>query len=242
MPKPVRTPVKSSTVKVPGTSIDLPITGARSPLVPDIRDGYVFRKDLVKYVAWGIKAQKNVLLTGDAGVGKSSLVTQLAALTQTPLHRLNLHGETDTTLFIGRDFPTEIDGVRTMVYKKGVLARAMEEGHWLLLDEIDAALQPVLFVLQQVLEEGGKLMLEDNDHTIIEKHPNFRIFATANTVGKASKNRLLYSGTLGRMNEATLDRFGVVVHVPYLDAKEEERVIQMAAPGFRQWSMTTSTP
>ncbi len=64
----------------------------------------------------------------------------------------------------------------------------------------------------------------------MKKHPAFRLFATANTVGIAGRNRLLYSGTVQRMNEATLDRFGVVVDVPYMEPEYEKQVIQKKVP------------
>jgi len=233
---PKRKPMKETPagfVKVPGTDVVLRCSGTASAapgLIPEKDPHYVFRARYVEEIAFAIETRQNCLLVGDAGVGKSSIVEQLAALTYTPLRRANLHGESDTTIFVGRDKPTEINGVRQMVYEPGLLAEAMEQGYWLLLDENDAALQPVLFVFQQVLEDNGKLILEDGKGTVIRKHPSFRIFATANTVGIASRNRLLYSGTLGRMNEATLDRFGTVIHVEPLPSEIEKQVICSKVP------------
>lgn len=221
-------------IEVPGTKVVLEKGGAIAAsapaLVPDVDPNYQFRSEYVEEVAYAIERRQNCMLVGDAGVGKSSLIEQLGAVTGRPVRRVNLHGESDTTLFIGRDKPTEVGGVRQMVYQNGLLAEAMLEGHWLLLDEIDAALQPVLFVFQQVLEDNGRLILEDGKGTVIRKHPSFRIFATANTVGIASRNRLLYSGTLGRLNEATLDRFGCVIHMQPLPTKVEKQVIRAKVP------------
>ena len=223
--------VPSGQVQLPETRVMVPLnSGAVHPLVPDLDPNYVFREKYAEEVAYSIKYRQNCLLVGDAGVGKTSLVEQIAARVNHPVRRVNCHGESDTTLFVGRDRPTEIDGVRQFVYHMGVLAEAMVEGHWLLLDEIDAALQPVLFVLQQVLEDDGKLMLEDGKNTVVRKHPDFRMFATANTVGIASRNRLLYSGTVGRMNEATLDRFGCVVHVEPMEEKLERKILESKLP------------
>jgi len=64
----------------------------------------------------------------------------------------------------------------------------------------------------------------------LRKHPAFRFFATANTVGVAGRNRLLYSGTMTRMNEATLDRFGCVIHVESMESTLEEKVIAKKVP------------
>jgi cobaltochelatase CobS len=223
--------VPEGQVSIPGTKVSMTIRpGPRHALVPQVKSNYHFRSSFVEEIVWAIEAKENVLLVGDTSTGKSSLVEQLAAYTNTPLRRVNLHGESDTTIFVGRDTPVKREGIAVMEYRPGLLAEAMVEGHWLLLDEVDAALQPVLFVFQQVLEENGKLLLEDEAGTIVEKHPDFRIFATSNTIGIAGRNKLLYTGTMGRMNEATLDRFGVVIHLPYLSPDDEIAVICSEVP------------
>lgn len=233
MPMPIRTPVETlySSHEIPGTTVAMQrLNGAPHPLVPALDPDYLFRQALVEEIAWAVEARQNVMLVGDAGPGKSSLIEQLAAQLNRPLRRQNMHGESDASLLVGRDVPTEVDGQRRMVYAKGILATAMERGYWLLLDEIDSALQPVLFVLQSVLEDDGKLVLEDADGTVVHKHPEFRFFATANTIGIASKNKLLYSGTMSRMNEATLDRFGCVIHVTEMDEAQAVDVIKRKVP------------
>ncbi len=216
---------------IPGTSVSMPARpGPAHELVPERNPHYLFREEYVEEIAWAVEMGENVMLVGDTSTGKSSLVEQLAAHTNTPVRRVPCHGESATTLFVGTKEPDEVDGKRCMVYVEGLLATAMREGHWLLLDEIDAALQPVLFVLQHVLEDDGKLLLEDGKGTVIRKHPDFRIFATGNTVGAAGRHRVLYTGTMGRMNEATLDRFGCVIHLPYMSPDQETQVICREVP------------
>lgn len=218
--------------EIPGTGILF----SRSPVSEypyqhEFDSDYVFRKELVQEVGYCLESGANCMLVGDTGFGKSSLIVQLACQLHRPLVRLNLNGESDTQVLLGRDYPgVTPEGVRQMIYRRAPLARAVELGYWILLDEIDAALQPVLFCLQQVLEEGGSLVLDDADGTVISKHPNTRIFATANTVGIAGAHKLLYSGTTHRLNEATLDRFNVVIHVPHPDPDLEELIISRKVP------------
>lgn len=232
-----RTPVAKPQARVvkaeiPGTGIYLDkVENYSHPLIPAIDPTYVFRKDLVEELAYCLETGTNAILVGNAGSGKSSLVEQVAAVLNRPLRRVNVNGETDTTVLIGRDYPViSEDGTRMMVYRKGPLAEAFERGYWFLCDEIDAAMQPVLFVLQQMLEDDGKLVLEDCDGTVLKRHPGFRFFATGNTIGVAGRHRLMYSGTMQRMNEATLDRFGCILDVPYMPPAQEEDVIASKVP------------
>lgn len=220
--------------EIPGTGIYLDrVEGIEHSLIPPVISEYHFRKDLVEEIAYCLEEGVNCLLVGDTGTGKSSVIEQLAAQLNRPLRRMNMHGESDTTVLLGRDYPTLAeDGTRTLTFRPGPLPLAVERGYWFLVDEIDAALQPVLFCLQQLLEEGGKLVLENTEGTVIKPHPAFRFFATANSVGIASRNRLLYTGTMARMNEATLDRFGVVIHVGSMDVAIEEQVIHARVPNL----------
>ena len=57
-------------------------------------------------------------------------------------------------------------------------------------DEYDAGRADVMFVIQRVLEVDGKLTLLDQNQ-VINPHPYFRIFATANTVGLGDTTGLL---------------------------------------------------
>lgn len=232
MPK--RNPVKPRTQKheIPETGVHLDqVLNFEHPFIPSVDPHYVFRPDLVQEVAYCLETNNNCMLVGDAGAGKSSLIEQLAAQLNRPLRRVNLNGESDTSVLEGRDYTVKDEqGNSILKFIPGPLAVAVQHGYWFLCDELDAALQPVIFVLQQLLEDGGKLVLSDTEGTVIKKHPAFRFFATANTVGIAGRNRMLYSGTMMRMNEATLDRFGVLVNVGYMEPELEERVIHGKVP------------
>lgn len=63
----------------------------------------------------------------------------------------------------------------------GILIKALEEGHWILLDNVNFCNPSVLDRLNPLLEPGGYLLVNergmiDGEVKIIRSHPNFRIF------------------------------------------------------------------
>lgn len=63
----------------------------------------------------------------------------------------------------------------------GVLLEAMKKGYWILLDELNLASQSVLEGLNAILDHRGEVYLPETNLTF-KKHPNFRIFATQNSI------------------------------------------------------------
>jgi cobaltochelatase CobS len=106
-------------------------------------------------------------------------------------------------------------------------ADALRNGIALVLDEYDAIKTDVSFVIQRLLEEEGKFsLLEENE--IISPHPNFRLFATSNTLG-AGDDLGIYHGT-NLINQAQMDRWNIVASLNYLDQQQELVILLKKLP------------
>ena len=189
--------------------------GVQHPLVPGPDQTFVWTEPC-KDVAEAIEHNERAFIYGASGTGKSALVRQIAAVTQRPVRRVSLNGETSVADFVGH---WTVNENKQTVFVNGILPQAMQEGFILQLDEVDAMQPEIGFVLQQVLEPDGHLLLTDTGDDIAP-HPDFRLVATANTLGFGSDSGLYASGT-HTLNFSWLDRWDIVVHMDFLPAGEE---------------------
>lgn len=197
-----------------------------NPAIPANNPHYRFQPFLT-HVIDSIHSGENVILTGGTGVGKTTHVTQLAARVGQPLLRINFNGETRMSDLVGK---IQVAAGETR-WVDGVLPMAMRKGYWLLLDELDFADPSVLSLLHPVLEEEPMLVLKENSGEIIRPHADFRLFATANSIGAMQDRASAYAGTT-QMNEAFLDRWQVLL-VDNLPAAEEIKVLRAQVPGLK---------
>ena len=146
-----------------------------------------------------------VLLEGTTGSGKTSLVTYLASITNNTLVRINNHEHVDLVEYIGNY--QLIDNEFQFI--NGPLIQAMQQGHWLLLDELNLAPSDILESLNRLLDDNKQL---HNPFTneMITCHPNFRLFAT--------QNPTLYGGR-NQLSRAFRNRF-IELHVPEYPLEE----------------------
>lgn len=175
--------------------------------LPSKVDDYMMPEE-ARSVLSSIRRGKNVLLVGPSGCGKSRLIRILAKHEGAKLERVNLNGGvTDASLVGEKGLQVTGEGTQTF-FQYGILPSAMKEGAWLLLDELDFCQPEYLAVLQAVFE-GNKtpLVIMDNGGERIVPHDNFRIIATANTLGRGDMGG--YHGT-NALNIATLDRWSIV--------------------------------
>jgi len=195
--------------------------------VPAVDNAYHFDSKTTQAILAGFGCNRRVMVHGYHGTGKSTHIEQVAARLNWPCVRLNLDGQVGRIDLIGRDAIVLEDGKQVTRFKEGILPWAMREGIALVFDEYDAGRPDVMFVLQRLLEADGRLTLLD-ENTVIDPHPNFRLFSTANTIGLGDAHGL-YHGT-NPINQGQMDRWNIVVNMDYMDKSQEEKVVSAQVP------------
>lgn len=175
------------------------IPAVPSPFVPTILPEYVFDAGMVSRVLRSYSCRENMMFNGEKGTGKSSFVQQFCARLNIPLMTINGGPGLDESYLMGSK--TIVDGSVKSV--DGVLSYCLRHGITVLIDEIAAIKPSVLLSINDVLNGDEIITLKHHglDPTMtpdllaneagsmsIRRHPRFRLFATDNTGGKASRD------------------------------------------------------
>ncbi|MDK7113878.1 MoxR family ATPase [Staphylococcus pettenkoferi] len=158
---------------------------------------------------------KNILLKGPTGSGKTKLAETLSETVDIPMHQVNCSVDLDAESLLGfKTIQTNDKGEQEIVFIDGPVIQAMRQGHILYIDEINMAKPETLPILNGVLDYRRKLT---NPFTgeVIHAAPGFNVIAAINEG---------YIGTLP-MNEALKNRF-VVIQVDYIDGSILSDVIR----------------
>ena len=195
-----------------------------SPLAPKVNPHYMFRDDLLrKVLIWASgSVNRNLLLSGPTGSGKTSLPEQFCARTGWAYYKVSCHGRMEFSELVGQLTILE-DGSTQFVH--GPLVRAMLEGAVLLLDEFNFVPPAISGALNTVLD--GSALLIPATGELIQPHPRFRVAATGNSVDRGD-DAASYAGTQ-RMNLAMIQRF-LTMKVDYMTPLDEAKVLHRIAP------------
>jgi cobaltochelatase CobS len=211
------------------------ISKSDSGLIPEFDKHFRFQPKTSDIID-AIHEKENILLTGGGGAGKTTHIEQLANRIGQPVLRINFSIETRISDLIGKVNVRATDKGSETKWVDGVIPHAMRNEYWLILDEIDAADPAILMLLYPLLEDGGKLVLKENSGEVLSKKGNFRIFATANSIGAMKDRAAAYAGT-NEMNTAFMDRWTVIMWPP-LPLKEELRVLKGKVPSLKhKWAL-----
>jgi len=197
--------------------------------VPEIDPTYKFDPDTTLAILAGFQYNRRVLIQGYHGTGKSTHIEQVSARLNWPCVRVNLDSHISRIDLIGKDQIKIDKGIQYTEFQEGILPWALQNPTAIVFDEYDAGRADVMFVIQRVLEVDGKLTLLDQNE-VLDPHPYFRLFATANTVGLGDTTGL-YHGTQ-QINQAQMDRWTLVATLNYLSHDAESAIVLSKAPHY----------
>nr|CDS31811.2 midasin [Hymenolepis microstoma] len=169
-------------------------------------------KDLARVVS--AAGSLPVLLQGETSVGKTSLITFLAARVGQVCHRINNHEHTDLQTYLGAYTAASAtsacknagngSGAVPLVFQEGIFVQAMKQGHWIILDELNLAPTEILEALNRVLDENRELFITETQE-MVKAHPHFRVFATQNPPGLYAGRKVLSRALRNRFVELHFD-------------------------------------
>ncbi|XP_010530743.1 PREDICTED: midasin-like [Tarenaya hassleriana] len=142
-----------------------------------------------------------VLLQGPTSSGKTSLVRYLAALSGHTFVRINNHEHTDIQEYLG-SYMTDSSG--KLIFHEGALVKAVRNGHWIVLDELNLAPSDVLEALNRLLDDNRELFVPELGEAI-SAHPHFMLFATQNPPTLYGGRKMLSRAFRNRFVEIHVD-------------------------------------
>ena len=207
----------------------VPAFSTRDEHVPNIDPTYRFDPDTTRAILAGFAHNRRVMIQGYHGTGKSTNIEQVATRLNWPCMRVNLDSHISRIDLVGKDAIVLRDGVQVTEFREGILPWALQNPIALVFDEYDAGRPDVMFVIQRVLEVEGRLTLLDQNK-VINPHPAFSLFSTANTVGLGDTTGL-YHGTQ-QINQGQMDRWNIVATLNYLEHDAEAEIVVAKAPSY----------
>lgn len=186
--------------------------------------GPVDLQDLSNIVPSVIKGETySAIFVGESGTGKSTTAKHIAYMAGIPFEIINASINIEESDFIGimvsnKNRKSDLDPM--FVWKDGILARAVRHGYVVIIEELNFARAGVLGKLNTLMDDSRQIELGDG--SIIQAHPNFRLFATGN-IGEEGTQRL---------NRALINRFQHAKKFKHLN-KQEAIALIISKTGYK---------
>ena len=171
----------------------------------------------ISKLEYAIDNQKNVLLKGPTGCGKSFLIDELAKVHDKRLHVINCDIELDKSELIGHYIIVDGEKGPVSVWIPGIIPVAMENGDWVVFDEVNMAKAEVLSSMHQAMDHRRQITIKEHNNEVVKAHEDFRLFACINPE---------YAGT-SELNYAFRRRFNNIIDMTYLKRSKELGLIML---------------
>lgn len=218
------------------SGIDLPTTKFKKTDWPkDMRehipapdDNYVFNTEALEGANLAVQYNKACSISGPPGSGKTTLIREICARTNRPYMRINGKDGVELSSLMGQW--TVEDG--KTVWQWGLLPKAVMEGYTVALDEWTKLPPGIMMGLQWLLEDEGKLLVEDAPgefhDKLITPHPQFRIVLCDNVKGLGDGIDKFAATNV--QDTATLNRFSINLTMDYMKVEQEVEMLKKVHP------------
>ncbi|PWW78362.1 midasin [Tuber magnatum] len=159
------------------------------------------RRNMLNLVRATATRRFPVLIQGPTSSGKTSMIEYLAKITGQKFVRINNHEHTDLQEYLG-SYISDDDG--QLRFQEGILVKALREGHWIVLDELNLAPTDVLEALNRLLDDNRELLVTETQE-VVKPHEDFMLFATQNPPGLYGGRKVLSRAFRNRFLELHFD-------------------------------------
>jgi len=150
-----------------------------------------------------------VMLEGSPGVGKTSIIETLGAVTRNKVVRINLSEQTDLSELFGADLPSvnELNQEKQQfTWMDGPFLLALKQGHWIILDEINLASQSVLEGLNSCFDHRGEIFISELNRKFLINKSQTKIFACQNPYLQGGGRKGLPKSFLNRFSKVYINK------------------------------------
>ncbi len=175
------------------------------------------RKNLRK-ILFPLYENRNILLVGDAGIGKNAFIYYINKLRNIPTIRFSFNQDTLPEDLIGsyRILP---DGFH---WNNGPLTEAMTKGYAFVADEMNLASVEILKRFISVFERR-KIYLLEKDGSQLSAHPRFSFIATQNPSRGFEGRKIL---------PESIQKYFTIIYMDSYPQEEEARIIHSSFPSI----------
>ena len=195
--------------------------------IPEVDPNYQWNADAAKRLAYGAHVEGPLLLHGPTGTGKTSMLQQFAALTNTPFFRVSCHAQMESSDFLGSNSVVQEDGASVTKHTDTDTTLAAKYGGMLCVDE--AFRSPILMAIQAMLEVPTSLVLQDahGDSRTLTPERKLIIALTDNTNGTGAEDGRFDANI---QDLSTLDRIRTTLYVDYNAPEVERKLLRGLVP------------
>ncbi|MFZ3579771.1 AAA family ATPase [Virgibacillus sp. DJP39] len=170
--------------------------------------------DLLVDAISALSMDKNILLKGPTGAGKTKFAETLSNLFHQPMYSVNCSVDLDAESLMGFKTLTYQEEKQVIEFIPGPVTSSMNDGTFLYIDEVNMAKPETLPLINGVLDYR-RTITNPFTNEIITAKEGFNVIAAINEG---------YVGTVP-LNEALKNRF-IVIDVPYIEGEQLKELIQ----------------